>query len=64
MIISHYDFASINANDKQMAECLEMKGDWKAVSRDSAEWRKAKLENSRRNLQKAVDKLQDPSEEP
>lgn len=57
LVSSFYDFADVGLNDKQMAECLEIKGRWKAIPRDSKEWHKAKLEHDRKRLGKAVDKL-------
>ncbi len=35
-----------------MNDCLKMRGVWKAESRDSAAWRAAKLDDSRRKLDK------------
>lgn len=57
-VASHrYSFADVGLSDAAMKECLDMKGDWNAVPRDSAEFRKAKIEHARRGLQRTVDKL-------
>lgn len=59
---SFYDFADVGLDDNQMADCMKAKGKWTAVARDSVEWRKARLEHNRKNLQKQVDKLSDDPE--
>lgn len=60
-----YNFADVGLDDRQMSECLKMKGDWDAVARTSPEWRKAKLEHDTGALRKAVGKMNDPpSDEP
>lgn len=53
-----YNYEDVGPTDEHMKDCLQNGGDWKALSRDSAEWKKAKLEHSRKGLQKAVDRLQ------
>jgi hypothetical protein len=52
-----YDFGDVGTSDAKMAECLETKGDWSAIPKDSHEWRKARLEHSRKRLEKAADDL-------
>jgi hypothetical protein len=52
-----YDVADVGNSDAKMAECLESKGEWKALPKDSPEFRKARLEHSRKRLEKAVDGL-------
>lgn len=65
MTVGYYDFGDISGSDKQMAECLSSKGKWRAISRDSKEWQKAKFEYDRRNLRRAVDRLdKQPADEP
>lgn len=58
-----YNFADVGLKDEQMADCLKGDGRWKAIARDSAEWRKAKLDYDRKRLRKAVDKLNDEAAE-
>ena len=57
---NRYLFEDVGLSDTAMKECIEMGADWKAVPRDSKEWRAAKLEHSRRKLQKLGDKLATP----
>ena len=57
---NRYLFEDVGLSDTAMKECIEMGGDWKAVPRDSKEWRAAKLEHSRRKLQKLGDELATP----
>lgn len=52
-----YNFEDVGKDDSQMKDCLKGGGDWKAVSRDSVEWKKAKLEHSRKGLEKASERL-------
>lgn len=59
LTIAHYDFATVGLSDERMSECLAGGGSWNPLSRDSALFRKAKLEHSRKALQKAADKLND-----
>lgn len=54
---AYYDFADVGIDDDRMSECLQMKGEWKALSQDSQAFKEAKLDYHRKKLQKAVDKL-------
>lgn len=58
LVISHYDFADVGLSDVAMSECLSSEGSWNPISRDSAPFRKAKLEHAQRRLQKAAEGLQ------
>lgn len=49
-----YNFEDVGNDDAQMKDCLKGGGDWQAISRDSVEWKKAKLEHSRKGLHKAA----------
>jgi hypothetical protein len=62
----HFRFDAVGLSDRAMKECIESAGTWKQIDQNSREWRLAKLEHSRRNLQKISDKLAKasaPSEE-
>lgn len=48
-----YDFAAVGLNDKQMADCIQNQGKWDALSRDSSEWKRARLEHAATSLQNA-----------
>jgi hypothetical protein len=52
MVIYYYDFDTVDANDVEMKGCLTMSGDWQAISRDSDEYRRARV---RRDAQRLVD---------
>lgn len=51
VVSSRYRYEDVGLSDAAMKECLgEMQGDWQAVSRDSKEWRDAKLDHLRRSV--------------
>lgn len=52
-----YLFADVALSDWRMKECLESKGDWKALARGSAEWKAAERAYALRNLHKDSDRL-------
>lgn len=53
-ISNFYNFEDVGLTDEHMKDCLQGGGDWKALPRDSVEWKKAKLEHSRKGLHKAM----------
>ncbi len=57
---NRYLFEDVGLSDTAMKECIEMGADWKSVPRDSKEWRAAKLDHSRRKLQRLGDRLATP----
>ena len=42
----YYDFAKIGLSDAYSALCASKQGKWKPISRDSAEWQKAKTDHA------------------
>lgn len=55
---NYFRFEDVGLSDARMAECLKDGGEWDGLKKDSPEWRKAKLDHSRKGLHKAVEKLQ------
>lgn len=51
-----YSFSHVFESDETMKECLEMKGDWNAIARDSQRFREAALDHDLKNARKLVDK--------
>ena len=52
----YYDFSNLDEDDLYMKQCLELHGDWHAVSRESNEYRRARLRANARKLGKITDK--------
>lgn len=52
-----YRFSDVFSDDAVMKQCLQMGGKWKAVSRDSPEYRRAKLEQNADRLQNNFDDM-------
>jgi hypothetical protein len=53
VVVSHrFDFAAVADTDRNMKECLEMRGEWNAIRRDSPEWHAAKTEQARKRLER------------
>ncbi len=52
----YYDFSNLDEDDLYMKQCLELHGDWQAVSRESNEYRRARLRANARKLGKITDK--------
>jgi hypothetical protein len=50
-----YAIEMIDGTDANMRNCLRDGGEWRAVKRDSREFRRAKLEGAMRDLKKAAD---------
>jgi hypothetical protein len=57
VVASYYDFGAVGLDDIEMQECIKAGGDWKAVSKTSSEWLRAKHEHNGRNLHKAREDL-------
>jgi hypothetical protein len=54
-LVSHYyNYGLLSKSDTYMKQCLEIKGIWKAVPRDSSEWLAAKIEHQQRSLRKLM----------
>lgn len=47
-----YPFERVGLSDLDMKDCLEMKGEWRAIPRSSREWQDAKLDHARRAVAK------------
>jgi hypothetical protein len=54
--VSHFSFATVFNSDWAMRECLQMGGQWAAVSRDSDEFRAAQLRFDVQAAKKLLDK--------
>lgn len=53
VIVSHrFDFAAVADTDRYMKECLDMRGEWNAIRRDSPDWHAAKAEQARKRLER------------
>lgn len=48
----YYDFGTVGFSDAYRRDCLQMGGKWFVQAPDSEVWRRAKLEHSRRKLEK------------
>lgn len=57
LTVAHYDFADVGLSDVSMSECLAQGGSWNPLSRESALFRKAKLDYDRRKLHGLAEKL-------
>ena len=57
MTDAYFDYQAVVEDDAYMKQCLDMGGDWKALSRDSDEFRRAKLEHDTANLRKLTGKI-------
>lgn len=53
---AHYLFSTVFRSDQMMKECLEAGGKWDAISRDSQEYRRARLEESSSRAKELLDK--------
>jgi hypothetical protein len=61
---SYYNFATVGEDDTFMKQCLEIKGKWKALSRDSHDWRVAQLKSMNARHHRMVDHALEQADEP
>jgi hypothetical protein len=56
-----YDYQDLQT-DHELKDCLKEGGEWKAVSKDSDEWKRARLEHDKNQLRQAVKTLEESNE--
>jgi len=53
--IRYYNINTLDIDDAEMHDCLEMHGDWKALSRESPEYKRERMRSHARMLHKSIE---------
>lgn len=57
-VSTYYSIVTLDASDEYMKNCIELKGDWSALPKDSHEFRRARAEQTLKKANEMLDKAQ------
>jgi hypothetical protein len=57
MVSRYYNLDTLTSSDEYMKDCLDIKGDWQGIDKDSAAYREATRARARREMEKGLKAL-------